>query len=102
MRESELLKLCDKFRKNDGSYDCIIGGSGGKDGSMQSHLLKYKYGMHPLNVTWAPHLYTDNVWKNFQNWMHVGGFDNFLYTPNGHIHRMIIEMQLITLFMQLL
>ena len=85
-REEELQELCNRFRKNDGSYDCIVGGSGGKDGAMQSHLLKYKYGMHPLTVTWSPHLYTDIGWKNFQNWLHVGGFDNFLYTPNGYIH----------------
>ena len=88
-REKELIELCNRFRKNDGSYDCIVGGSGGKDGAMQSHLLKYKYGMHPLTVTWSPHLYTDIGWKNFQNWIHVGGFDNFLYTPNGHIHRLL-------------
>ena len=88
-REEELQELCNKHRKNDGTYDCIIGGSGGKDGSMQSHLLKYKYGMNPLTVTWSPHLYTDIGWKNFQNWLHVGGFDNFLYTPNGKMHRLL-------------
>jgi hypothetical protein len=43
--------------------------------------------MNPLTVTWAPHLYTDIGWANFQNWVHVGGFDNFLFTPNGKIHR---------------
>jgi N-acetyl sugar amidotransferase len=88
-RDRELRDLCDRYRKNDGSYDCIVGGSGGKDSAMQSHLLKYKYGMHPLTVTWSPHLYTDIGWKNFQNWLHVGGFDNFLYTPNGKIHRLV-------------
>ena len=88
-RERELLELCNQYRRDDGSYDCIVGGSGGKDSAMQSHLLKYKYGMHPLTVTWSPHLYTDIGWKNFQNWVHVGGFDNFLYTPNGKIHRLL-------------
>jgi hypothetical protein len=88
-RERELIELCNQHRRDDGSYDCIVGGSGGKDSAMQSHLLKYKYGMHPLTVTWSPHLYTDIGWKNFQNWLHVGGFDNFLYTPNGKIHRLL-------------
>ncbi|QJQ32767.1 N-acetyl sugar amidotransferase [Sphingomonas lacunae] len=96
-RERELLDLCDQHRKNDGSYDCIVGGSGGKDSAMQSHLLKYKYGMHPLTVTWSPHLYTDIGWKNFQNWLHVGGFDNFLYTPNGKIHRLLTREATINL-----
>ena len=96
-RERELLDLCNKFRKNDGSYDCIVGGSGGKDSAMQSHLLKYTYGMNPLTVTWSPHLYTDIGWKNFQNWLHIGGFDNYLFTPNGRIHRLLTRNATINL-----
>jgi len=88
-RESALIELCSRFRKTDGSYDCIVGGSGGKDSAFQSHVLKYKYGMHPLTVTWAPHLYTDIGWQNFQKWIHDGGFDNYLFTPNGKIHRLL-------------
>jgi N-acetyl sugar amidotransferase len=96
-RERELIELCNQYRRDDGSYDCIVGGSGGKDSAMQSHLLKYKHGMHPLTVTWSPHLYTDIGWKNFQNWLHVGGFDNFLYTPNGKIHRLLTRNATINL-----
>ncbi len=91
-REKLLQKLCDKYRKNDGSYDVLIPGSGGKDSGFQSHLLKYKYGMNPLTVTWSPHLYTDIGWKNFRNWIHVGGFDNILYTPNGKLHRLLTRL----------
>ena len=86
-RDSSLRELLSKFKKNDGSYDVIVPGSGGKDSAYTSHILKYKYGMNPLTVTWAPHLYTDIGWKNFQNWMHVGGLDNMLYTPNGKLHK---------------
>ena len=96
-REKELIELCDQYRTRDGSYDCIVGGSGGKDSAMQSHLLKYKYGMNPLTVTWSPHLYTDIGWKNFQNWLHVGGFDNYLYTPNGKVHRLLTRNATINL-----
>ncbi len=46
-REEELLQLLDKYRRNDGYYDCIVPGSGGKDSAFQSHLLKNKYGMNP-------------------------------------------------------
>ena len=88
-REKELIKLLDKYRSKDGSHDVLVPGSGGKDSVFASHVLKYKYGMHPLTVTWAPHLYTDIGWKNFQNWLHVGGFDNYLFTPNGRIHRLL-------------
>ena len=30
-REEELIDLCNRFRRNDGRYDCIVPGSGGKD-----------------------------------------------------------------------
>ena len=96
-RELELIELCNQYRRNDGSYDCIVGGSGGKDSAMQSHILKYKYDMNPLTVTWSPHLYTDIGWKNFQKWLHVGGFDNYLYTPNGLIHRLLTRNATINL-----
>ncbi|HEU4680764.1 MAG TPA: hypothetical protein VFS51_03395, partial [Gemmatimonadales bacterium] len=58
-RERELLQLCDRFRRRDGGYDCLVPGSGGKDSFYAAHVLKHKYGMHPLTVTWAPHIYTD-------------------------------------------
>jgi len=48
--------------------------------------------MNPLTVTWAPHLYTDIGWKNFTNWIHVGGFDNILFTPNGKLHRLLTKL----------
>ena len=60
-RERELRELCDEYRKDNGSYDCLVPGSGGKDSFYAAHLLKYKYGMHPLTVTWAPHMYTRSV-----------------------------------------
>jgi N-acetyl sugar amidotransferase len=90
-REEVLWKLCDKYRSKDGSYDVIVPGSGGKDSAYTSHILKYKYKMNPLTVTWAPHLYTSIGWQNFQNWMHDGGLDNILYTPNGKLHRLLTK-----------
>ena len=71
-REKELIKLCNKHRSKNGRYDCIVPGSGGKDSAFTAHILKYKYGMNPLTVTWSPHLYTDIGWKNFTNWIHKG------------------------------
>lgn len=96
-RERQLRELCDKHRKTDGSYDCIVPGSGGKDSFYASHLLKHKYGMHPLTVTWAPHIYTDWGWKNFQAWIH-SGLDNYLMTPNGRVHRLLTRLSTEILF----
>ena len=90
-RESELIKILNKYRRKDG-YDCVVPGSGGKDSGYTAHILKYKYGMNPLTVTWAPHLYTDVGWKNLINWSHVGGLDNLLFTPNGKLHRYLTKI----------
>ena len=97
LREEKLLKLLDKHRRTDGGYDIIIPGSGGKDSAYTSHLLKYKYGMNPLTVTWAPHKYTDIGWKNFENWIHIGGLDNVLFTPNGKLHRYLTKQAFLNL-----
>lgn len=96
-REKELEILCDKYRSKDGGYDCIVPGSGGKDSFYAAHILKNKYGMHPLTVTWAPHMYTDWGWKNFQSWVHAG-FDNYLHTPNGKVHRLLTRLAVDNLF----
>ena len=39
-REKELIELCNKYRKADGTYDCLVPGSGGKDSFYTSHILK--------------------------------------------------------------
>jgi len=96
-REKELIELCEKNRRDDGSYDCLIPGSGGKDSFYAAHMLKFKYGMNPLTVTWAPNIYTDWGWKNFQAWIHAG-FDNHLFTPNGKVHRLLTRLAVEKLF----
>jgi N-acetyl sugar amidotransferase len=90
-REQELRELCDRHRREDGRYDCVLPGSGGKDSFYASHIIKNKYGMHPLTVTWAPHIYTEWGWRNFQRWIGAG-FDNYLMTPNTRVHRLLTRL----------
>ena len=91
-RHEELLRLLDSYRRNDGTYDCLVPGSGGKDSVYQAHILKYKYGMHPLTCTWPPTLYTDYGYQNFRNWIEVGGFDNITFKPNGRVHILLTKL----------
>jgi N-acetyl sugar amidotransferase len=90
-RERELRDLLAQHRRADGGYDVLVPGSGGKDSVYASHVLKYKYGMNPLTVTWAPHIYTEVGWRNFQSWIH-SGLDNYLHTPNGKVHRILTRL----------
>lgn len=91
-REKELVKLCDQHRRNDGQYDCIVPGSGGKDSVYAAHILKYKYGMHPLTVTWPPIMYTEYGFENFRNWIEVGGFDNVSMNQNGRAMKLLTRL----------
>jgi N-acetyl sugar amidotransferase len=93
MREEELKKLLDKHRKNDGSYDCLVPGSGGKDSAYQAHILKYKYNMNPLTVTWPPILYTDYGLKNWRNWLD-SGFDNISFYRNGKVMKLLTKLSI--------
>jgi N-acetyl sugar amidotransferase len=95
-RERQLLDLCRSHRSRSGAYDCIVPGSGGKDSSFTAHILKYKYGMNPLTVTWAPHVYTEVGWRNFQSWI-GSGLDNILVTPNSRIHRLLTRLAFLNL-----
>lgn len=90
-RENELIDLCNQYRSKQGNYDCIVPGSGGKDSTFTAHVLKTKYNMNPLTVTWAPHIYTTTGFQNFQKWIHAG-LDNILMTPNGRIHRLVTRL----------
>lgn len=91
-REQELITLLDRFRKNNGDYDVIVPSSGGKDSAYIAHELKHKYGMTPLTVTWAPHIYTDIGFKNLQSMIHVGDLHNILGTPAGKVHRKLTKL----------
>lgn len=97
-REAELLKLLDQYRRKDGCYDCVVPGSGGKDSAYQAHVLKYKYGMTPLTITWSPILYTDYGYENWKNWIDVGGFDNLSFRRNGKVMKLLTRLSIENLF----
>jgi N-acetyl sugar amidotransferase len=96
-REELLFELLEPFRSNDGSYDVLVPSSGGKDSAFQAHILKYKYKMNPLAITWAPNMFTRAGWLNFNNLSRVGGIDSFLYTPNGKLHSYLTKQAFLNL-----
>ena len=53
--------------------------------------------MNPLTVTWAPHMYTEWGRRNHERWIQAG-FDNYLCTPNGRIHRLLTRLAVDNLF----
>ena len=93
-REKELRDLLARYRKKNGKFDVIVPSSGGKDSAVVAHKLKYKYNMNPLTVTWAPNIYTEIGFQNFQGLIH-SGLTNILGTPNGAVHRKLTRESLI-------
>ena len=93
-REKELQELCNEYRRSDGKYDVVIPASGGKDSGRVAHELKENYGMNPLTVTWAPFEYTPEGYKNFRNFIKIGGFNNLTASPNGIFHRKLARISL--------
>lgn len=93
-RKKQFSELLDNYRSNDGSYDVLVPGSGGKDSGSIAHKLKYKYGMHPLSVTWSPLLYTQVGFQNIQN-MISSGIPSQIFTPNRIMQRIISKLGLV-------
>lgn len=95
-RESELQSLCGRNRKSNGEYDVIVPCSGGKDGSFVAHQLKYKYGMNPLAVTWAPLKATLLGRQNLDAFL-ASGFNHILGTPNPQVTRKLTNLSFVHL-----
>jgi glutamine---fructose-6-phosphate transaminase (isomerizing) len=62
--EAELAEIFDRNRSKDGSPDCVIAFSGGRDSSMGLHVLKTKYGMTPIAYTYDWGMVTDLARRN--------------------------------------
>tara|TARA_Y100000992_G_C21273861_1_gene498675 strand:+ start:221 stop:1423 length:1203 start_codon:yes stop_codon:yes gene_type:complete len=95
-REKKLLQLLNFHRSKKGNYDVVVPSSGGKDSIYVAHILKHKYKMNPLTVTWAPHIYTEIGKINFYN-MIENGFDNILITPNSKVHKLLTKLAFLNL-----
>ncbi len=84
-RWKQLEKVCKQYRRKDG-FDVIAPSSGGKDSSYVIWMLKGKLGMHPLSVTFAPPIPTEEGKRNFENFKKAG-YDNILVSPNPEVYR---------------
>ncbi|MDD5530158.1 MAG: N-acetyl sugar amidotransferase [bacterium] len=92
-RMKELEKLCDKYRRKDGYYDCIVTVSGGKDSHFQVYVMKELMKMNPLlinvgNVGWRE---TEAGIHNFNNMSEAFGCDTISFHPNRKLSRKIIR-----------
>lgn len=85
-RYQDFLKILDSHRSKDGSWDCVIPWSGGKDSSSIAYKLKYDYGMNPLLVTFSPMMPTAIGDANREALLNQG-FDSLFFRPDQKIMR---------------
>jgi N-acetyl sugar amidotransferase len=85
-RRQELLELIAKYKSKDGSWDCIVPWSGGKDSSTIAYRLKFEFGMNPLLVTFSP-MIPNEVGNHNREALIKLGFDHLFFRPNQKIQR---------------
>ena len=95
-KETEFLSILDRYRKNNGEYDVLVPGSGGKDSIYTSIILRDKYKMNPLTCTWSPGIYTDIGLKNYNSWIECG-FDNIFFNQNKKVHALLTKLAFLNL-----
>lgn len=87
-RKKELAKICDKYRRDDGYYDCVIPVSGGKDSHRLVYEMKIKNNMNPLLVTVGdPFTKTKAGSENFRNLGETFGCDHILFNVSIDLFR---------------
>lgn len=92
-RKKELKALCDKYRREDGYYDCAIPVSGGKDSHFLVYTIKVEMGMNPLLITVAdPFTKTKAGTHNLWNLSETFNCDHVLFTISTDLFRRVTRM----------
>jgi N-acetyl sugar amidotransferase len=90
LRKKEFESLIGKFRSKDGSWDCVVPWSGGKDSSAIAYKLKFEFGMNPLLVTFSPML-PNEVGNHNREELIQQGFDHLFFRPDQKVHRKLAQ-----------
>jgi asparagine synthetase B (glutamine-hydrolysing) len=84
---SELQKLVEPFRKNDGSPDVLIPFSGGRDSTYVLHVVKEELGLNPVTYTYDWGMVTDLARRNIARICGKLGIENIIVAANIHWKR---------------
>jgi len=89
-RKKEFLSILEKYKSTDGTWDCVVPWSGGKDSSSIAYKLKYEYNMNPLLVTFSP-MMPNEIGTHNREAMIRAGFDHLFFRPNQKVHRRLAK-----------
>lgn len=89
--ENKFLDLIEK-NKGKSSYDCIVAYSGGKDSTYTLYLLKNKYNLNILAVSFDNWFQSETALKNIDNVVQNLGIDLIKVKPNYDLFKKIIQV----------
>jgi N-acetyl sugar amidotransferase len=91
-RLRELKAICDRHRSKDGSWDCFLPVSGGKDSHAMVYWIKEVMGMNPLLITTGdPFTKTKAGIENYYNLGKAFNCDQILGTVSPDLARRLIR-----------
>lgn len=91
-REEELVEIVDRVKTRAvGSYDCVVGVSGGKDSTVQALYARNILGLRTLLVNGTPDCITNVGKLNIENLVQLG-FDLVSLRPNPNVIRNLVGM----------
>ena len=79
---SALKQILKKYKSKDGSPDCIVALSGGRDSCYGLHYIKKELGMNPIAFTYDWGLVTDLARRNCARVCGKLGVEHIIRTPN--------------------
>ncbi len=89
--ELKLFEEVEKYRSKDGSPDCIVALSGGRDSCYGLHYIKKVLGMNPIAFTYDWGLVTDLARRNCARLCGKLGVEHIIRTPNIALKRKYVR-----------
>jgi hypothetical protein len=74
----DLFRLVEPYRSKDGSYDCIVPFSGGRDSTFMLHMIKKVLGLSPITFTYDWGMVTDLARRNIARVCGKLGVENII------------------------
>jgi asparagine synthetase B (glutamine-hydrolysing) len=81
-REAEFKKFVEQYKKNDGTPDCIVPFSGGRDSSYGLHYIVKDLGLHPITYTYDWGMVTDLARRNIARVCGKLGIENIIISAD--------------------
>jgi len=92
-RFKKLEAFCDKYRRSDGYYDCIIPVSGGKDSHFITYVMKEKIRMNPLLICVAdPFTHSSAGTHNLRNLGETFNCDTIMFNMSINLFRRVTRI----------